>query len=691
MKFKELNKSALTAFVALLLFLAVGIGLVFTYVGMEKQRDLQGWQVRLGTVADTQFQSVDKWLDSQFQVLQELADNASLRFYLMQLASPSPGGTEGEEPAQLGYARNLLVATADKSGFLDKGGVNTIVRADLPSVADQGIALFSADGRVLTATPGFEADAGLLERVRQTAQSGQRQIRDLAPNRRGEAVIGFAVPIMPLHEQAQGGKAIGVLVGIKRARGELYPLLARNLTGMREETAIVRREGDNCVNLSPLADGTPPLKQRLLLTTPRLAVAFALKSPGTFTANQADAQGQPVLMTSRAFKQAPWVLVHTVNANEALKESRDHQNFLLTTLLLVTLAAALALVAAWRHGSSVRANQLAGVLSSQSQRLARQAALLQSITDHTSEFILILDDQGRFVFANPRLADSIGMNPGDLPGKTLSSVLGADTANTLAALIPTAEAGNLPSTTVHALEIGGTPRTYQSTVVPFQDEDGGRRVLLVSHDITALQEEQQRQDALLRHLIRTLMRAVDKHDPHCANHSERTAQVAVAIGKAMGLGEADIETLEMAGQLANVGKLYVPKTILVKTDPLTDVEHKALQQHVHHALEILSGLAFEGRVLDTIAQKHECLDGSGYPKGLREPEMLQTGKILAVANAFVAMISARAYRPGMSLEQALDLLLQDSKTRYDRHVVAALFHVAENRGDWTDWATPAKD
>lgn len=682
-----LQKPVRTALLALAVFLAVGVALVFAYVNMERQRDLQGWQVRLGTAADTQFQAVDQWLNSQFRVLQGLADNASLRFYLTQVLA-APSAPVEEEPAQLGYLRNLLVATADQNGFLDQGALGTLVRANLPPNVDQGIALLGADGRVLVATPGFSLETGLRDSARQAQQTGKSGISPPYLNRHGAMVLGFALPLRPLHATGPADQAIGVLVGLKRARDELYPLLARRLGGQDEETILVARDGDNVVNLSPLGDGSAPLQKRLLLATPRLAAAFALASPGRFAADQLDYQGKPVLMTSRAFQQVPWVLVHTVQAETALQESRAHQRFLLAVLLLATLAAGLGLVAAWRHGSSVQARLVADRLRSQSQQLTRQATLLQSITDHSSEFIAILDAAGQFVFTNPSLARAIGMDSGDLPGKSLTSVLGAEPAHALADLLATAAKGNAPVSAVHDLEIGGKRRTYANTAVPFQDADATPRLLLVAHDVTALQAEQRRQSELLRNLICTLMHAVDRHDPHCANHSERTAQVALAIGQAMGLEQADLGTLEMAGQLANVGKLYVPGEILVKTEPLSVEEQHILRQHVQYALDILSGLDFEGRVLDTIAQMHEYLDGSGYPNGLREPELLQTGRILAVANAFVAMVSARAYRPGLGVEQALDQLLRESKTRYDRHVVAALFHVAENRRDWMAWAEP---
>ncbi|HKJ09507.1 MAG TPA: HD domain-containing phosphohydrolase, partial [Gammaproteobacteria bacterium] len=137
--------------------------------------------------------------------------------------------------------------------------------------------------------------------------------------------------------------------------------------------------------------------------------------------------------------------------------------------------------------------------------------------------------------------------------------------------------------------------------------------------------------------------------------------------------------------LANLGKIFVPKEILTKTGALTEADQEVLKKHVQYTLDILSGIDFDGPVLETIAQKQEHSDGSGYPKGLMGDQMLLTAKILAAANAFVAMVSPRAYRDAVSVEAALDQLLADSHSRYDRHVVAALFHVAENRSDWSAW------
>ena len=90
-------------------------------------------------------------------------------------------------------------------------------------------------------------------------------------------------------------------------------------------------------------------------------------------------------------------------------------------------------------------------------------------------------------------------------------------------------------------------------------------------------------------------------------------------------------------------------------------------------------------MIDIISQKNEFLDGSGYPAGLQGDAILTESRILSVANAFVAMSSARAYRQGKPVREVLDTLLAQADRRYDRQVIAALFHVAENRADWSSW------
>lgn len=682
MKIGSSRNPAYLGSVLLIVFVAVGIWLVFAYAAKERARDLQQWQINLGLVADSHHDAVDKWLKAQFGSLQELADNGSLQIYLMQLASREAGPQEGVEPAQLSYIRNLILAAAERGGFVDKSARNEKIGASLPDQAEVGLMLLDREGGFLLSSPGIRPGPVVAKSVAGVLNSRAPAVLDIHPGASGQPLIGFAVPVFPFQASRKEAAPIAVLVGIKRAGDELYPLLAKRIgTTHTDEALLVRREGGSAVYLSPLADGSAPLRKRLALATARLEAAFALEYPGVF-GQLIDYRGVEVLMTSRAFSQAPWLLVQKVDAREALKESDAHQRSLITSFLLATLFVAAALVAAWWHGSSVREHRVAEQLRIKSDELRSQSELLNSVTDNIRDFIYIVDQNQRFAYVNRPLAEAWGLAPQDFYGKTLASVFGPNVAQAVWVLANAAQAGSEPRMATDSLQLQReTTRTYHSTAIPLQ-AGASQRVLVVSHDITVLQEEQARRDHLMRSLLTTLMRAVDLHDPFTANHSSKTTQVALAIGREMNLGKPDMETLEMAANLANVGKLFVPKEILTKTEPLTEEEQHILHEHVNLSVAILSGLDFSGPVLETIAQKQEHIDGSGYPKGLRGDQMLLTAKILSAANAFVAMVNSRAYRTGMTMEQALNQMLSETQSRHDRHVVAALFHVAENHPEW---------
>jgi len=178
---------------------------------------------------------------------------------------------------------------------------------------------------------------------------------------------------------------------------------------------------------------------------------------------------------------------------------------------------------------------------------------------------------------------------------------------------------------------------------------------------------------------------VDRHDPYSAHHAQRMTEVAEALARELGFSDQERSAIALAASLANIGKIMIPVEVLTKTEPLTAEEEQLLHKHVEYGLELLRGLEFEGPVTEMIAEKQERPDGRGYPHGLAGERLSAGGQVLAVANAFVALISARAWRQGLSLEAALDELMRVAGTQFDRRVIAALFHVVENRRDWSRW------
>jgi PAS domain S-box-containing protein len=682
--FASPRKPILFGLTLLLALILGGLWLIFSYLDFERERDLADWRIRLGLIADTRAADIEHWLARQYGDLQELANNASLQLYVSQLTAPD-SEAQDIEPAQLGYLRNLINAAAERTGFRSPGEAEPVVRANLPVVGARGLALLDGEGRMVVATPGMPAlEPGDRALVQQALDNGSPVLRDLRVNAAGQAVIGFVVPVAAIQglQGAAGQRPVGALLGIKPTAGELYPLLTnRGGLSRHDETLLVRAEDDMVVYLSPLADGSEPTKRRLALNTPDLAAAFALRSPGEFAQRQ-DYRGARVLMTSRALAGVPWVLVQKTDAGEALRESDDHRRFLLTAFLLTLFFISASLIAAWRHGSSVRAQAMAERLQEKTRILEGQTRLLHGVTDTLSDSLFLLDADHCVLYANRAFEEAIGAPQADLIGKSLAAVFGPDTAQRLEDCIVKAPAERPQP---QRLLINGREGLYQCSALPLPNPAGSAHAsLVVLHDVTALHESERKRALLLRQLIAALMRAVDKYDPYSANHSSRTAAVAVAIGRELSLSATDLQALDLAANLANIGKILVPKEILTKSDALTDAEHDALKQHVQYSRDILSSLEFEGPVLETISQKQELMDGSGYPLGLRGEGILLTARILAVANAFVALVSPRAYRDAVPIEAALDKLLAESKDKYDRHVVAALFHLAENRSELAD-------
>src|SRR5574343_402446 len=512
------------AILGLLLLLVVGIWSVVHYAENEKERDLRAWETLLGVVAESRAQSVNQWIDSQYSVVRELTENASLRFYLTQAIDGGDTGSMETRAAQVGYLRNLIETTAARSGFSLLSG-QAKVQANIASTSDSGIVIIDKGGKVVAETAGFQSDEMLKATLLKAMESGKPTLQDLYENGRGEVVLGFAIPVFAAQSGTAGAQAIAAVAGVKRARDELFPLLMRKGTlTSADETLLVRREGESVAFVSPLADGTAPLRKRLSVTTANLAEADALSKPGGFSLKQ-DYSGRSVLMVSRDFRQVPWVLVQKIDASEALKESREHQRFLLTSLIFCVLVIAAGLVAAWWHGASVKDRSIAEALREKSRELAAQSALLQSIVDGTPDLVFTVE-RDCLRFCNKAFGALVNEVPESLRGKTLSSVFGPAAAHQVEAVIAESQNSAKPVSRMLNLETGAQACHQYFTALPIPSADGSGLVLCLARDMTAEQEAQRKRQALMKQVVGVLTCIVDSHDPYCGEHSMRTALVA---------------------------------------------------------------------------------------------------------------------------------------------------------------------
>jgi PAS domain S-box-containing protein len=691
---RRFDRRALLAVGLLLVAIALGVFFVLRFGAAEAERDLRAWQDRLGIVAESRLQAVEGWLAAQYNALEELASNTSLVLYMTELAL-ADGDYDGvsDEPAERSYLRNLLVATADHAGFsgpISGPDLNVSVERE----GSAGIALLDATGKVLVATPGMPALGPRVAAALRETPKGRPGFIDLYAGLGGAPTIGFLEPVFALQSDGGADSVIGYVVGIRLVAAQLFPLLKQpGATEPSAEALLVRREGNVVRLLSPTADGAAAFSRTIALDTPELAEAFALETPGGFAIKR-DYRDAEVLLTARAVKGAPWTLLYKVDRADALADSVSRRQRLLIAFFLIIGVVSAALVAVWFHASSRRAGEAATRYRALAERFERQERFLALVTDSQPNDIAVIDERGTVRYGNRRLAESVRLSAGDLVGKALAALFGPIAARRIEALNRAALQSSSPVSETHQVEIEGTLRTVQSVHVPLHETLGlPRSVLLVNEDITAAVTEREKRARILRDLVGTLVGVVDRRDPYSAHHSTRVADVSRAIAEEMTLEPALIETVEVAGSLMNLGKIFIPSELLTANRALSEEERRLVTHSVLTSAELLEGVSFEGPVVETLRQLLEHIDGSGQPNGLKGDAILKTARICAVANAFVGMVSARAYRASLEFDQAIDLLLKDSGKRFDRSVVAALVNRLDNHGGrqrWAEFRTPPR-
>jgi PAS domain S-box-containing protein len=209
-------------------------------------------------------------------------------------------------------------------------------------------------------------------------------------------------------------------------------------------------------------------------------------------------------------------------------------------------------------------------------------------------------------------------------------------------------------------------------------EDESARVVGVVQDVTRLkaaEREALEAAARLRRAVEGTVAAmgalVETRDPYTAGHERRVTQLAVALATELGLDAAAIETLRLAGEVHDIGKVAVPAEILTKPGRLSVEEMAIVREHPRSGADILAPVEFGSPVAELVRWHHERIDGTGYPDGLAGEAIPLEARVLAVADVVEAMASHRPYRPALGVEAALAEIGAGAGRIYDADVAAA--------------------
>jgi PAS domain S-box-containing protein/putative nucleotidyltransferase with HDIG domain len=314
--------------------------------------------------------------------------------------------------------------------------------------------------------------------------------------------------------------------------------------------------------------------------------------------------------------------------------------------------------------------------------LRESEARFRAIFDQAAVGVALVETTtGRFLKVNQKYCDIVGLPPDEMTAITFETIthpddlqLGIDNTQKL-------RDGLIQNFTIEKryCRKDGSTVWVNLTVSAMQEIAGPLKYhIAVAEDITQRrQAEIEVQEALtklrqaLRGTVGALANTVETKDPYTAGHQRRVAQLACAIAREMGLSPDQVEGMHVLSFLHDIGKIAVPAEILSRPGNISQIEFNLIRAHPEVGYNILKDLEFPWPVAQAVLQHHERLDGSGYPAGLINQDIIQEARILAVADVVEAMASHRPYRPALGIGKALDEVIKHKGKLFDSFVVEA--------------------
>ncbi len=322
------------------------------------------------------------------------------------------------------------------------------------------------------------------------------------------------------------------------------------------------------------------------------------------------------------------------------------------------------------------------------ERVAQEIDLLQNFLDSMPDAIYFKDCKNRITRVNKFYANGFKMKPEQILGKTDFDFFPQDQAQKMFDddnyILKTGEpiVGKIERT----LLPNGTWNQVITTKVPMYDRDGKIiGTMGITRDMTAHANLEKERFSMLLNALTVLSKALEMRDPYTYCHTRYVAKIAQAIGKALNFNENKMMQIKLAAELHDLGKISIPLDILIKPGRLSEVEYRLVQTHVENCHSLIKDIKFPFPLAEIIYQHHERLDGSGYPRQLKEEQILYEARILAVSDVLEAMTSHRPYREALGIVKALEELKKGQGIKYDVKIVDTVVDLIKDNGGKPFW------
>lgn len=178
--------------------------------------------------------------------------------------------------------------------------------------------------------------------------------------------------------------------------------------------------------------------------------------------------------------------------------------------------------------------------------------------------------------------------------------------------------------------------------------------------------------------VKILRQTVEAKDPYTRGHSDRVSAFAVLLGKKLGLGENDLETLRVGGLFHDIGKIGIPDNVLTKDDRLTENEFSQIKEHPTIGAHILGNAKVFQDIIPIVKHHHERYDGHGYPSNLVGEDIPYLVRIVTVVDTFDAMTSNRSYRKALSLDAVKKEIEKCKGTQFDPVIAQTFLNIIDS-------------
>jgi len=321
------------------------------------------------------------------------------------------------------------------------------------------------------------------------------------------------------------------------------------------------------------------------------------------------------------------------------------------------------------------------------RRSEKKRIELENMVDSiSSDVIMVVDRENRVVRCNASLKRIFGYQPAEFLGRRTEQLF----------RVQPDPWGDSPGSSEKTHQgdfsvITAIGRYRDGHEIPLEVITGrlttGEGAVLLLRDISErvaaeaqLRNSYRKLQTLLEETVNILAMAVEMRDPYTAGHQRRVATLACAIADELKLSARRMDGLRLASIVHDVGKLYVPAEILSKPGILSETEFNLIKAHPQLGYDLLKKIDFPWPVAEMVLQHHERVDGSGYPQGLRDKEILLESRIMGVADVIEAMASHRPYREAHGPSKALQEISRNRGKLYDAEVVDACLRLFYERG-----------